>query len=169
MQKKEQFEELYLNHYGQMLKLARWLLKDDEEAKDVVDDIFTEVWDGNINPYVAKTENFLLVCIRNRCLDILGRLKIKERVRQLLTLESPLVMMPANDYHQQELDKVREIVDKLLTPRDRQVLLMKYERRMKYHEMAVELGISEAAIYKHLSQALKTLKDNLKKNEYGNE
>jgi DNA-directed RNA polymerase specialized sigma24 family protein len=41
---------LFRSHYKQMLILARLLLKDDEEAKDVVSDIFTEVWEGSINP-----------------------------------------------------------------------------------------------------------------------
>ena len=43
MQDKERFETLFRNHYGQMLRLAMLLLKDDEEARDVVSDVFTSV------------------------------------------------------------------------------------------------------------------------------
>ena len=39
---------------------------------------------------------------------------------------------------------------------------MKYERKMKYREMAKELGISEAAVYKHLVHAMKIIKDELR-------
>jgi RNA polymerase sigma-70 factor (ECF subfamily) len=70
-------------------------------------------------------------------------------------------MMSANE-EQHGPERLKEIVDTRLTPRDRQVLLMKYERKMKYREIAAELTISEAAVYKHLAQALKTLRDNLK-------
>ena len=162
MQNKESFEDLFRSHYKQMLILARLLLKDDEEAKDVVSDIFTEVWEGSINPYMEKSESYLLMCVRNRCLDMLRHLKMKERVSQLLTLDSSLVVMSNTDYHQAQLEQIREIVDTRLSSKDRQILLMKYERKMKYHEIAAELDISEAAVYKHLSNALKTLKDNFK-------
>ena len=168
MHKKERFEKLFIQSYGQMLNLAKRLLKNDEEAKEVVNDIFTMVWDETINPYVDKPMNFLLVCVRNRCIDLLGHKKIKERVCRLLTLESSPVIMPVKD-EQKESERIKEIVNTLLTSRDRQVLLMKYERKMKYREIADELDISEAAVYKHLSQALQTLRNNLKNEEDGNE
>jgi RNA polymerase sigma-70 factor (family 1) len=164
MQNKEQFEMLFRSHYEQMLKLARFLLKDDEEAEDVVSDIFTEVWEGSINLCVEKSKNYLLMCVRNRCLDLLEHQKIKERVHRLLTLDTSPVMPDMDDY-QLELDRIREMVDTRLYAEDKQILLMKYERKKKYKEIAEELDISEAAVYKHLSHALKILKDNLKTNE----
>ena len=162
MQKKEQFEMLFRSHYEPMLMLAKLLLKDDEEAKDVVSDIFTDIWEGTIHLSDEWSKNYLLMCVHNRCLDLLRHRKLKERVSQLLTLDTSSIMMPDRNYHPLELERIREMVDTRLTSRDRQILLMKYERKMKYHEMATELGISEAAVYKHLSNALKTLKDNFK-------
>ena len=43
MQKKEQFEELFKNNYKQMLRLSMLIIKDEEESKDIVSDIFTEI------------------------------------------------------------------------------------------------------------------------------
>jgi len=166
MHNKEQFEALFRNHYGQMLMLACFLLKDDAEAEDVVSDIFTEVWEGSITLCVEKAKNYLLMCVRNRCLDLLEHQKIKERVHRLLTLD-PSPVIPDMDDYQLELDRIREIIDTRLSAKDKQILLMKYERKKKYKEIAEELYISEAAVYKHLSHALKILKDNLKTN--GNE
>lgn len=162
MHDKERFEKLFRSHYEQMFRLAMLLLKDDDEAKDVVSDIFTRVWDGAINPCVAKPKSYLLMCVRNRCIDLLGHKKTKERVCQLLTFDSQSAIA-FNDEQHAELEQLREIVDTRLTARDKQVLLMRYERKMKYREIAGELYISEAAVYKHLSQALKTLKENLNK------
>jgi RNA polymerase sigma-70 factor (ECF subfamily) len=39
---------------------------------------------------------------------------------------------------------------------------MKYEKKMKYREIAQKLAISETAVYKHLVNALEILRDNLK-------
>jgi RNA polymerase sigma-70 factor (family 1) len=162
MQRKQQFEMLFKSHYGQMLALAKILLKDDEEAKDVVSDVFTQVWEGTIDPYIAQPRGYLLTCVRNRCFDVLGHRTVKERVHQLLTLDSALAIIPMKD-ELAELQLLKETVDTRLTAKDRQVLLMKYEQKMKYREIADELNISEVAVYKHLSQALKTLKNCLNK------
>lgn len=161
MQKKKDFEELFRNNYKQMLRLSMLIIKDEEESKDIVSDIFTSIWDGTINPYVDKPQNYLLMCVRNRCLDLLNHKRIKERVYRLLTLESSLPSIAINN-DTPDMQRLREMVDTLLTPRDRQVLIMKYERKMKYREISDELNISQVAVYKHLSQALKTLKANFK-------
>jgi RNA polymerase sigma factor (sigma-70 family) len=157
---KEQFEELFRNHYGQMLRMATLLLNDDEEAKDVVSDVFTKLWDGAVDSYAVSSKNFLLICVRNRCIDILSRKKMKDRICQLLTLDSQSAVIPLKD-ELNELEQLKKVVDTRLTVKDRQVLLMKFENKMKYREIAAALNISEAAVYKHLSQALKTLRNNL--------
>lgn len=161
MQKKKDFEELFRNNYKKMLRLSILIIKDEEESKDIVSDIFTSIWDGTINPYVDKPQNYLLMCVRNRCLDLLNHKRIKERVCHLLTLESSLPSIAINN-DPPDMQRLREMVDTLLTPRDRQVLIMKYERKMKYREISDELNISQVAVYKHLSQALKMLKANFK-------
>jgi RNA polymerase sigma factor (sigma-70 family) len=161
MHNKDKFEQLFLLSYEPMLRLALLLLKDDEEAKDVVSEVFTEMWDGTIDIGMDNPKGYLLMCVRNRCLDILNHMKIKERVCRLLTLDSQPAMTPPTD-NEHEFQRIREIIDTMLTPRDRQILLMKYERKMKYREIAAELQISDAAVYKHLAQALNTLRTNLK-------
>ncbi len=162
MQDKEQFETLFRSHYGQMLMLAKRLLKDNEEAEDVVSEIFEEVWAGTIHPFANDPTAYLYSCVRNRCLDSLRHLKIKERISRLITLDTSIAIMPSEDHHQKELERIREIVDTRLSDRDRQILLMKYEKKMKYREIAQKLAISETAVYKHLVNALEILRDNLK-------
>jgi RNA polymerase sigma-70 factor (ECF subfamily) len=80
----------------------------------------------------------------------------------MLTLEDSFVMTSTEDDSLSTLERIREIVDTQLSPKDREILLMKYEKKKKYREIALELGISETAVYKHLSNALRTLKENLK-------
>jgi RNA polymerase sigma-70 factor (ECF subfamily) len=44
--KKEDFEMLFRLYHSAALRLAFMLLKDEEEARDAVSDIFTKVWGG---------------------------------------------------------------------------------------------------------------------------
>ena len=45
-----------------------------------------------------------------------------------------------------------------LTPQTNQVLQLRFRQKLKYREIASELGISEVAVYKHLAQGIKKLK-----------
>ena len=45
-----------------------------------------------------------------------------------------------------------------LTPQTRKVLDLRFRQRLKYREIATELGISEVAVYKHLAQGIRKLK-----------
>jgi RNA polymerase sigma-70 factor (ECF subfamily) len=49
-------------------------------------------------------------------------------------------------------------IDTELTPKTRKVVHLRFEEHMTYRDIASHLGISEAAVYKHLAQAIRKLK-----------
>ena len=94
---KETTEQLFRQHYLRMYQLARVLLKDDAASKDVVSEVFADVLDGKIqlgldnetitsNSPLPSTNagSYLLVCVRHKCLNLLSRQKMKDRVHHLL-------------------------------------------------------------------------------------
>ena len=71
--KEQQFKELFLSEYNRMYKAAYILLGDEDEAKDVVQDIFAKLWDGTVSIKEESQRTFLLTCVRNRCLNIIAQ------------------------------------------------------------------------------------------------
>lgn len=169
---KEKIEQLFRQHYPRMYQLALVLLKDEAASKDVVSDVFAEVLEGKITLHPDTERSYLLVCVRNRCLTLINRQKMKERVHRLLQMDaSPSVAPPScsstaatsimENPMMEELDKQDAILaymDSELTRQTRQVLTLRFRQKMKYREIAEELGVSEVAVYKHLSQGIKKLK-----------
>jgi RNA polymerase sigma-70 factor (ECF subfamily) len=49
----------------------------------------------------------------------------------------------------------------------REIIEMHFRQGMKFREIAQKLGISETAVYKHLRQAMASLRSKLKDYEYG--
>jgi len=66
---------------------------------------------------------------------------------------------------QQRYSRLRHLVDTELTEQTRQVFLLRFDRRMKYEEIATALGISEKTVYKHLRQAITKLHEHFKDQE----
>ena len=67
MQDRQTIETLFRRHYGRMLLTARTLLRDPEEARDVVSDVFAELAESSLKLDMERVESLLLVSVRNKC------------------------------------------------------------------------------------------------------
>ena len=174
---KETIEQLFRQHYLRMYQLARVLLKDDAASKDVMSEVFADVLDGKIqlgldnetitsNSPLPSTNagSYLLVCVRHKCLNLLSRQKMKDRVHHLLKADtSPSIAPPEAaiaeiDRETEKYEAIQTYMDAELTPQTRKVLDLRFRQKLKYREIATELGISEVAVYKHLAQGIRKLK-----------
>ena len=152
MQDRQTIARLFRQHYGRMLLTARTLLRDTEAARDVVDDVFVELMESN-RTLDSRIESFLLVSVRNRCLNIVKHRMVEERAQRLIPRETT-----EEDYEELPLDDVLHYIEHDLTPQTREVMMRRYGENRRYSEIASELGISRVAVYKHITQALTKLK-----------
>ena len=63
---------------------------------------------------------------------------------------------------EKQTDRLIEVLDfceRELTPQTLRVFRLRYQQRKTYAEIATSLGISEAAVYKHIAQALNKIKN----------
>ena len=63
--KKKEIEILFRRLYGQMIRLAKRILYDDEESRDVVSEVFATLIRVDILP--QNIEGYLMTSVRNRC------------------------------------------------------------------------------------------------------
>ncbi len=163
---KETIEQLFRQHYLRMYQLARVLLKDDAASKDVVSEVFADVLDGKTqlgldNETIASDSplpstnagSYLLVCVRHKCLNLLSRQKMKDRVHHLLKADTSPSIAPLEatiaeiDRETDKYEAILAYMDTELTPQTRKVLDLRFRQKLKYREIATELGISEVAHY----------------------
>lgn len=164
----EYIEQLFRQHYAAMYAVAMAVVKDEDTAKDAVSDVFTDMLCGRISvkqeqtaAEKTRTRSFLLLCVRNRCLNIIAHLKVKDRVGRLLTLETSPSIAPA-EAHEDHLGAVIDYMENNLRPQTRHVMMLRFKDKKKYREIAEMMGISEVAVYKHLSQGIKEIKNHFK-------
>lgn len=174
---KETIEQLFRQHYLRMYQLARVLLKYDAASKDVVSEVFADVLDGKTqlgldnetitsdSPLPStKTGSYLLVCVRHKCLNLLSRQQMKDRVHHLLKADTSPSIVPQEamiaeiDRETEKYEAILTYMNAELTPQTRKVLDLRFRQKLKYREIATELGISEVAVYKHLAQGIRKIK-----------
>lgn len=157
MFKKEEMEQIFRSHYGAMYRLARGILHDDEESKDVVSEVFARLLDSDLQPAAGKIQQYLLTGVRNRCCDIISHRCVQERMRRLYPMDISACSSPVGE-NEERLQAILRYAGTSLAPQCYRVFRMRFEAGMQYKEIAGELGISIPAVYKHLSQALRKIR-----------
>ena len=147
--------ELYRMHYEELLQRACILLHDEEDARDAVSDVMARLMATDILPEGEKLIAYARSSVRFECLNRLKRMKLQERMRRALPLEDAEADIRDEEESYQQY---QQFIQTELTPQTRRIFRMHYGERLKYREIAEQVGISEAAVYKHLSQAITKLK-----------
>ena len=158
MRNETDLKQLFMEHYDRMYTLARVMLHDDEESRDVVSDVFAAIASGTVVVKPERAGSFLLTCVRNKCLNRIRAMQVRQRASRLLQLDDTVEMMPL-EAQTDRLQQVLDFTERELTPQTLRVFRLRYRQQKKYAEIADELNINEAAVYKHLAQALRKLKN----------
>lgn len=148
---------LYEQHRAEMLRLACRLLADEEEGRDAVSDVFAQLAEREAE--MRCDAAYLFSAVRNRCMNVLRHKRIQESVHRLLPLDDAMAEDSRTaEERERKLESILRFVDTELTPQTRQVVHLRFQEHMTYAQIARHLGISEAAVYKHLAQAIRKLK-----------
>ena len=168
---KSQIAQLFRQHYAQMLSLARCLLYNEEESRDVVSEVFASLLKPTMLIH-SNIEGYLMTSVRNRCLDLLEHKEVRARFEQAYTAEKisnssnqePLTYGETEPAYAERWERLMEYARRNMTGQTLMVFQMRHLKGMKYQDIANELGISKVMIYKHLAKAMTTIKEYKQKN-----
>ncbi len=151
----KEIEWLFRQHYAQLTRLARSLLYDAEEARDVVSEVFATLLGADIAP--RNVEGYLSMSVRNRCMNLLEHKSVRAKFERAYTLEMKAESQPVTD--DDRLKRLMAYAEQNLTEQTLRVFRMRHLQGMKYQEIAHELGISRVMVYKHLTQAMEKIRE----------
>ena len=174
--KKEEIDILFRQHYGPMLRLAKRMLYDDEESRDVVSEVFAtliKTMESTNRPDILpkSMEGYLMASVRNRCLNLLEHKDVRTKFEQAYTLEmkqnvatddDTFSYMSVEQWYQQMMAYAKQH----LAGQTLMVFRMRHIDGMKYQEIADQLGISRVMVYKHLAKAMNTIREYNNQNKY---
>lgn len=154
----EQFTETYLPFSGKMYALAYNLLRDREEARDCVQDVFAELWQRRKTIAPDKPPlPLLLTMVRNHCLD---------RLKSRHTATDEDLSETCTDCRTEERIEATSALAEVMRqiarlPSDQQrVLRLRTIDGLEVEQIEQLTGFSRANIYTLLSRARKALRKN---------
>ena len=147
-------EQLFRRNYSEMIHLASVLLGDDEEAEDVVQDIFLRVADSDIPP---KNVSYLLTAVRNACLNRIRQMQLHDKIKGLMPVNDEADLQPI-DKQLERLDDIAAYVDEQLIEPHRSIFHLRFDDDLTISEIARRLGLNQNTAYKYLMQSILQIK-----------
>ncbi|WP_184549225.1 RNA polymerase sigma factor [Mucilaginibacter sp. FT3.2] len=154
------FEVIYDRYWAGMYIHAYNMLKEEDEAKDVVQELFTHLWSHcNELELRLSLKGYLYTSLRNRILNIFDKSRVRKKyTNSLVTYFEEGHSVVEEQFREKEL---RYIIDQEvanLPEKMRQVFLLRRNEHLSHKEIAEELQISDKTVKKQINNAIKLLK-----------
>jgi len=158
------FEALFREHYNALANYAYSILKNKQNAEDVVQDVFVKLWQNTPGVITtAQVKFYLLTATKNNCISFLR----KQSGKTFLQVEETNLPAQADEPARREPQDIAAIVNHALSQLPPQCLaIFKLSRfgKLTYQQIADELGLSVKTVENQMGKALRIMRDYAKQN-----
>ena len=157
---KDAFAEIYNRYKGLLYIHAYKKLWNQEEADDIVHDLFAALWDKREELVITgQLSGYLYTATRNRILKLIAR---KQTASSYITSITKSInegyCVTDHLVRENQLTALIEKEIASLPPKMRQVFELSRKANLSHREIAGQLNLSEETVKKHVHHALKILK-----------
>jgi RNA polymerase sigma-70 factor (family 1) len=154
------FAEIYDRYKGALYVHAFNLLRDREEAKDILQQVFAILWD-NRDSIELKTQllAYLYTSVRNKIFNLIAHKKVESKY--ITSLAGFASTWEENTDHLVRRNQLLEIIDREITSlpeKMREVFELSRRGNLSHREIAELLGISEKTVKNQVNNSLKILR-----------
>lgn len=156
----EQFRQSFYSHYEDLHRYAYTLLRNNDEARDVVQDVFLKFWRNEKSSEVMARQ-YLYRAVYNTCMNRMRHEKVRLRYLQYRAdtqVESEAATLPVMEKELQA--RIQRAID-LLPAQCRLIFLKSRNEEKRYAEIARELDISVKTVEAQVAKALRILRGEL--------
>lgn len=151
------FQAIFNAFWEKLLKVSVNILKDTNEAEDVVQEVFISLWKRNNEVKIEDIEAYLYNAVKYK---VFQRLRNKKVVPE--QLEKFHSIQFANNIEEQfDYESVKMILDECinaLPDRPKEVFLLSRFENLSNAEIAFRLQVSHKTVEAHITKALMTLR-----------
>jgi len=157
---KAAFEALYNRYFPRLYHHAYKMLKDQDEAQDLIQELFTSFWiKGKELDLITSVSSYFYASTRNRILNIFEHNRVHDHyVLSLGEFLSSVEMCVDELVIEKELAEIIEGEIKQMPPKMREIFELSRKEDLSHKEIADYLAISDKTVKKQISNALKILR-----------
>lgn len=152
------FDILYERHFNVVYNSAYKRLKDADQAADIAQEVFVQLWLRNSKVPIENLSAYLFTLVRNNVFKFMERERRYEPLPMLYEeLEGSNSGADAVLLYQEFLKAFEQLIESL-TPQQRIIFKMRYEDDLTAAEIAHQLDLSPKTVRNQLGKALNQLR-----------
>lgn len=153
---KKQFSEYFHVLYRPLCLHALHFLNDADDAEDIVQETFANLWDKLQTENIASVKSYLYTAVRNNCLTKIRDAKPTTPIDQGFMDES---LTEEEQTERAEMEaRIWRMIDEL-PERRREVFLMAKRDGMRYKDIAEQTGLTVKTVENHVLRAMQSLRE----------
>lgn len=158
------YNEIYHRYFYLTYVHAYKKLRDEEQAKDIVQDVFASLWfKRDLNLPQSNLAGYLFTAVRNKIFDLFAHEQVKTKyIDSLKDYLSKNIIVPTD--HLVRENQLKAYIEKEiqgLTPKMRMIFEMSRKDNLTHKEIAEKLGTSENNVSTQITTALRILRTKL--------
>lgn len=152
------FESLYRDYFSWLVKMAYGILYDLDEAKDVVQETFLDLWDNRSEIQIkTSAKSYLYSMVKYKCFNKISSLNILDK-KNVQLWEASLLSFDVEKNDEHELAERAIQILRALPQQMRRIAELHIFHGLKIREISEDLGISANTVKTHLKRAFKRLR-----------
>lgn len=156
MLNKKILEGLFRQHYSEMFHLARTLLSADEEAEDIVQDVFARLIETDIIPETERIRAYLMTAVHHGCTNFIRRAAMRQQMENLYPVDDIIDQQPI-DQIAERLEAILAYASDLTEPH-RSIFHLRFDEDLTLKEIAKRLDMNQNTVYKYLRQSIQQIR-----------
>jgi len=158
---KEAYNQLFESSYSSLCNYAYAIVKDYDEAEDIVQGVFVNFWNNeNKEEIEAKAKHYLVRAVKFKCIDY-QRKEIVRRKHEKETLHVTDIWEEEEESENTRLKDTLMLAISELPEKTRAVFMMSKLDGMSYKEIAEDLEISPKTVENQMGRAFRHLREKL--------
>lgn len=166
--KKPAFEKLFHLYYPRLIKYAHTFVSSRQEAEDLVQDVFFQVWENRTKfKHEKAISSYLFTLVRNKCLNVLKHKLVADKY-EISQSKKETEELYHISFEMDNFTSMEELLhlelEKLIQEmpgRCAEAFRLKWLEGKKIREIAEIMKISTTMVDKHLAKGLQIARDKL--------
>jgi RNA polymerase sigma-70 factor (family 1) len=157
---KQSYRSLFNRLYPVMCLFCKKFINDDDDAEDIVQDVFIELWNQRTRfESIDQIKAFLYLSVKNRCLNFKKHLMVREKFVSNATADAEQIFEEFV-LETEVIDNINKAINDL--PEQRRKIIILSMQGSKNNEIAEQMKVSVNTVKLQKKIAYKQLREKLK-------
>lgn len=153
------FEQIFNRYWSSLYDAAYKRLKDKGQCKDIIQDVFADLWIRREKVRIENLEAYLHTAIRFQIFKNASRNKISPVFIELYDSIASSPYHPGLELEEKELEELAQVWIDSLPEKRRKIFQLHFREHLSTKEIAEKLGISQKTVQNQLGTASRDFRD----------